>query len=121
MDKRAYTRVPFETTGILRRKPTRGVVANVSLNGLFLETEDAFDIDEAVDITIELSGTEPPLRVELTGHVVRREETGVAVQFDANSLELEAVTHLRRIVELNAEDNEVQPLRELTSAHKGRS
>ncbi len=60
-----------------------GHARDVSSTGVFIETPAAFELGEAVDLVLTFISAPNPLK--LAGHVVRKVEGGIGIQFDAVS------------------------------------
>ncbi|ANA40700.1 MULTISPECIES: PilZ domain-containing protein [Geobacter] len=101
MDKRRFTRVPFVVSATVTRGEISftGEVVDLSLNGMFVKTEEQPAIGEEVEVVISLAEGSPSLNVELAGEVVRADASGVAIRF--SRIEVDSFIHLRNIVEYN--------------------
>lgn len=104
VEQRRNSRVDFDVEATLNcdGRVVAGKVENVSLKGMLLRTSRSLDVDAPVDIGLDLIGSKPPVHVEFPGTVVRMTDDSVGVQF--GPIGLEAFTHLRNIVSLNAGD-----------------
>ena len=77
-----------------------GILDDISLNGVFLETDNPFPEGTHCDLTLRLHGGEDDLVVPVKGVVVRSSAEGMGVEFEA--IELDAYEHLRNLVLYNA-------------------
>jgi ribosomal protein S1 len=104
MEKRKHQRVPFHAEATVKNKGTviSGKVDNLSMRGMFLNTEARLTDNDQVDITILLTGSSTQLSIDLTGTVVRQTETGIAVLF--KEMDLDSFIHLRNVVSYNSTD-----------------
>lgn len=105
-DRRSGVRVNFNTEILVTVTPGgksyQCSSRDISLRGIFLNTDDNLEPDTKCDIEVRLKGGGEDLRLFLTGHVVRKEEDGYAVYFD--SVDLDSYTHLKNIVKYNSPD-----------------
>jgi ribosomal protein S1 len=104
MEKRKHRRVRFEVTAAVRSGQTRisGMVDNLSMKGMFLNTAETIDGDGPLEISITLSGSSSMLSIMLKGRVVRHTEAGIAVEFQ--EMDLDSFIHLRNIIAQNCDD-----------------
>jgi len=104
MSMRKFSRVPFHVVAMVTAGSRRfqGAVANLSMNGLFVETSERLPEGTAVEIEITLAGTEPELRVVFSGRTARLTETGIGFQFE--KVDLDSYTHLKNIIAYNMAD-----------------
>ncbi len=104
-EKRQGERVNFETKIVLKSEDKEiHVVGNsrdLSLKGVFVKTEEGFSKGAACDIRVTLTGTIDDFDLKMKGTIVRKEGSGVAIHF--NSVDLESYTHLKKLVQYNAE------------------
>jgi hypothetical protein len=100
MDKRRFTRIPFEARAELENgdEVSGGAIENLSLQGMLVRGEASFAAGARVSIRILLSGASSELSVALDGHIVRCADGALAVQFDLRGIDVDALTHLRYIV-----------------------
>jgi hypothetical protein len=106
MEKRNFTRVPFQSEATVRTKDKtlRGEMENLSLNGMFFKVPEALPMDEAVEVEILLSGTSSALSLRIDGNVSRVSNDGVAIQF--KGMGLDSFIHLKSIIAYNTGDEE---------------
>lgn len=104
MEKRCFTRVPFQTEGIVNfaGSQIRGEVENLSMNGMFLKTDEKVPEGQQMDIKVCLSGASSELSIDLKGFVVRQGEDGLAIQF--KEMDLDSFIHLKNTVAYNRGD-----------------
>ena len=55
-------------------------IQNLSVSGLFIETQLPFFVGEELSMTFSLPGTDDPIKI--TGNIVRIDSKGIGVQFD---------------------------------------
>lgn len=103
-DRRNGIRVDFATKVFIRvgtqQTLYNGDSRDISLRGVFLQTEDELDLNSACDIEIQLSGSLDEITLMFKGHIVRKEEKGYAIYFD--SVDLDSYTHLKNIIKYNS-------------------
>jgi len=104
MEKRHGSRVPFKTEAEITvgGATIKGEIKNLSLNGLFLLTDNILDTGLSVDVAIELSGSSTKLTISLKGIVTRQEENGISLKFD--EMELDSFIHLKNILHYSNKD-----------------
>ncbi|MEM5789848.1 MAG: PilZ domain-containing protein, partial [Syntrophobacteraceae bacterium] len=81
MERRRHSRVAFhvEATIELPDEKVTGTIDNLSMKGMFLNTDRKLAGTQLLDIVIRLSGTE--LAINLKGEVVRNTDHGAAIEF----------------------------------------
>ena len=98
-ERRRFTRVDFESRVIARGDgwTSTGRVADLSLHGAWIRTDDAVPLGAVVEVEIVLS---EPLELSFTveSEVVRVQHGGFAVRFGLRGIPLDALEHLRLIV-----------------------
>jgi c-di-GMP-binding flagellar brake protein YcgR len=108
MNQRRRTRVSAQkrTTLAWPGGKCEGELVNLSLKGCLVISPEASaaPLGEGVSVIIHLEPDVPDLDVHVQGQVVRRDATGVAVDF--TEVELESFRHLFRLVQYNASDPE---------------
>ncbi len=108
-ERRGFLRVPFETeleiTSLEDGTTVRATSSkDISLKGIYCVTKEAFPKDTQCSIRLHVSGTSSKLWLELQGHVVRTDDTGMALSFDA--MELDVFIHLKNILYYNSGEPE---------------
>jgi hypothetical protein len=104
MEKRDFTRVPFETKAVISWEghSATGMVENLSLKGLFLKTSEKVEDDREVSIKIFLTGSSSKLSIDLDGSVLRSENEGLAIKF--KKIDIDSFIHLKNVVSYNQGD-----------------
>jgi hypothetical protein len=77
-------------------------VLDVSLRGALVEVPPAFPAEEGQPCTLVIRLGVPDARIEMDGLVAHREGSSLGVR--CTGIELESITHLRRLVEMNLGD-----------------
>lgn len=102
-ERRRFTRVRFDTAATLSQGNTvfHTHVLDISLNGVLLETPAQYNLraDKSAHICIFLSET---VEIHMTVDLVHSTETFLG--FHCSSIDMESISHLRRLIELNIED-----------------
>lgn len=106
MSTRKFSRVRFNVEATIKvgERQFQGGVENLSMTGMFMVTDERLAEGEAVDITIILTGTEPPISVNFNGRVSRIVGNGMGFVFE--KIDLDSYMHLKNIVAYNIDDAE---------------
>ena len=104
MEKRSFTRIPFQAKALVRAKDTTviGVSENLSLNGLFLKTPEKLRVNRVVKIELLFTGTSSQLSILLNGKILRHENIGMAIQY--RDMDLDAFFHLKNLIKYNTDE-----------------
>ncbi len=111
-EKRKYCRVPFTTRIDIVMEPhgeniiLSAELKDLSLGGIFVQTERKFPEGTPCDVIIYLAGTVEGITLQIHGKIVRRTETGVGIVFDV--MDLDTYTHVKNIVRYNSNEDERQ-------------
>ncbi len=104
-DRRKHERVGFKTdikiSLILNHQEVK-LTANsedLSLKGVFVNTDTTFPVGTACYIKIYLSGGVDEIALSIQGTIVRQTRKGVGVEFD--SMDVDTYSHLKKIVQYN--------------------
>jgi hypothetical protein len=106
MEKRDFTRVPFETKAVVswESRSITGTVENLSLKGLYLKTSEKINDDEEISIKIFLTGSSSRLSIDLDGTVLRSENDGMAIKF--KKIDIDSFIDLKNVVSYNQGDTD---------------
>jgi hypothetical protein len=117
-ERRRFSRIQFDTAATLvqNEKVFHTNVLDISLNGLLLETPENYEIraDQSADVSI-LLGDDAEIQM-----AVKLVHSGSnMLGFRCESIDMESIAHLRRLVELNLDDPSASDrvLSELIQAH----
>lgn len=116
-NRREFTRVRVNILSELRSGGSvdiSGTLANVSLNGMFLNTEAHLPEDSTCAISLLLEAGEEQVTVQTEGKVIRNDPLGMAIQF-TKILGPESLTHLQNLVLYNSGDQSGQVEEELAN------
>ena len=103
-DRRNFSRVDFRVSALLQAEGValKGDVTDVSLRGLYMETQEALPIGTPVEITIYLSSAPDPVVINVQGTVARLVPSGIGCAFD--KMDVESFAHLRSIISYQGGD-----------------
>lgn len=103
-DMRNFTRVGFRVSALLQSEGValKGEVTDVSLHGLYLETEERLLVGTPVEITIYLSATTEPVVINVSGTVARLVPGGIGCAFD--KMDIDSFAHLHSIISYQGGD-----------------
>lgn len=106
MTTRKFSRVNFNVSANVKvgERSFTGELENLSMNGMFLITDEKLAMGDLVGITISLTGTDPEIKVSFDGKVIRVAEDGIAFSFE--KIDLDSYTHLKNIIAYNIDDAE---------------
>ncbi|MFW5862149.1 MAG: PilZ domain-containing protein [Spirochaetota bacterium] len=106
MEKRKTSRVEFDIRASIHYNgnSSEGDVRDLSLQGLFLETEQDVPAGTRLTVDISLQGSTSDLVLKVMGTVVRHENGGIAIHFD--EMDLDSFIHIRNIVSYNEGDGD---------------
>lgn len=97
-DKRSFSRVDFKVSALLQATDgttLKGEVKDVSMHGIYVETDGSIPVGSPIEITIYLPAAEPVV-INVSGAVARVDQTGLGCVFD--KMDLESFAHLRSVI-----------------------
>lgn len=105
MEKRKFTRIPFQCEATVSKGETeiQGQVNDLCLSGMYFVCDKKFKIGDKLSIKLLLDNR----AVYVQGKVVRKTNTGMAVEFLLEGIELDTLTDLKYIVSLNLGDSKL--------------
>lgn len=110
-EKRKHSRVGFTTViQILleadgKKIKLKGSSKDLSLKGLFINTEDKLSSGTKCSITVCLTGGIDNIELLMKGTVVRVTDNGMGIVFD--SMGVDTYSHLKNLVQYNSIDDSV--------------
>jgi PilZ domain len=108
-DKRRKPRVHYETDIRIKLDKfeirTLGSSMDLSLNGIFVKTDEDIPVETECMVEISLSGTTENLQLTMQGTVVRKGSSGIGISF--NSMDIDSYTHLKNVVRYNSENPDI--------------
>ena len=102
---RRAPRVVFQSSAIIRYEHDRVTevevdTRNISIKGLYLETDIRIPVDTPCKITIQLAGTTSKMDFKVEGVVCRHDQTGMGIAF--TQLNPDSYLHIVNLVKLHA-------------------
>ena len=106
MATRKFSRVEFRIEASIKTADRLFTASaeNLSINGMFIKTSEQMQMDEAVEITMILTGSNPEIPIYFTGKVCRITDEGIGFIFE--KIDLDSYTHLKNIIAYNIDDSE---------------
>lgn len=105
-NRRKKTRVNFETQVTVKTKDaevlSRTHSKNISLRGVYLETDCALPLGTPCEVAILLSGTSTLLSIRVRGKVARTDAAGLGIVFE--SIDPDSYFHLKNLLMHNTSD-----------------
>ena len=113
-EKRRFSRVPFDADVLLTKdgKEWRSQLIDISLKGVLVKTPENWDAVSGEKFNLEVIFADSGSLITADISVAHSEEDHTG--FQINNIDVESVSHLRRLMELNLGDPELLN-RELTS------
>jgi hypothetical protein len=106
MEKRKRTRVEFSTQVIISvdgsEIATQANSKDLSLNGLFVESDELLDIGTQCHVKVILPGGVNEISLEMDGKVTRHAPGGYGILFEG--MDPDSFAHLKNIAMYNSED-----------------
>ncbi len=81
----------------------KGSSQDLSLRGIFVETDRDFDMGTRCLVKVFLAGGLDEVELQMQGTVVRQTPNGIGVEF--NSMDVDTYSHLKNIVMYNTMDS----------------
>ena len=105
MENRQFSRVAFDAAATVHQDSHswNSKVIDLSLKGVLLEDQD-MQLDTAKPVTINIS-LDPQTFITMNARWVHAEQQHIG--FKCDKIDLDSITHLRRLVELNIGDSEL--------------
>ena len=106
-ERRHFSRIVFHRPADLDVRAARATceVLDVSLKGALVEVPVAFRARAGQPCTLDIRLDAGDARIRMEGEIVHREGTQVGIR--CTEIDLESISHLRRLVELNLGDDEL--------------
>lgn len=103
-ERRQFTRVLFPIHAAIECQGAivSGNVSDLSLRGFFVATEERVPMDEEVNVTLRMQGTNPPIVLRFAALVVRVIPSGIGLKIC--EADLQSFTHLRNVVAMQSDD-----------------
>ena len=106
-EHRKFTRIPFEATVTVTTADGSwdcGLI-DISLKGVLVDKPENWSgtINDTAMVELELSGSEASIRMDVV--VAHVEDSHIG--FRCEHIDLDSITHLRRLIELNVGDTDI--------------
>lgn len=106
-EHRLFSRIPFEATVHITSVDGSWdcSLIDISLKGLLVKKPEGWDgvIDDPFLVELELTGSDASIRMDVSVAHVEDQHIG----FRCEHIDLDSITHLRRLVELNVGDTDI--------------
>ena len=118
IDRRKFTRVDFKTGVTLRQDEEvfHTTLVDISLNGMLVEnpTHYVLDVESPIDASIILSDD---AEIQMSALIAHSNDKHLG--FKCRSIDMDSIAHLRRLIELNINDDSAadRVLSELIELH----
>lgn len=105
-ERRNFTRILFRGEAEIRweDKVVRGELNNLSLRGMLVKSPEPCPPGTPVGVQIQLTGSTSEISIRLTGKVVRRQGTEVAVEF--TGMDLDSFILMKNVIIYNSDGEE---------------
>lgn len=102
-ERRRYTRVEFNADVILKQKARefQSHIVDLSLNGILLETPENYEIRADIPAEVCIALADDTL-IHMWVSLVR--SSSDVLGFRCDTIDVESIMHLRRLIELNIDD-----------------
>ncbi len=107
MEKRQFSRVSFHVAAIIKYQEQiyEGEISDLSLRGVFLQTNAPLELRDEFEIEINLMGnSDETEKIHIFARVVRKSDGGFGILFERT--DLDSFVHLKNIVDYNGADPE---------------
>ncbi|HDY65182.1 MAG TPA: PilZ domain-containing protein [Phycisphaerae bacterium] len=108
MDNRKFPRTDLRIKAAIRGEAAEisGDVENVSLNGLFVRSDDSkgLNVQDPVEVQIELTGNKSKLTIECNGRIARSDKRGVGIHIQV--LDVDTFMKGRNLVAFAADEKD---------------
>lgn len=106
-EKRKFTRIPFTANAQLVNTEGRwnSELVDVSLQGLLINEPQNWSAEIGQHFMVKLEIKDSNINIQMDAVVAHQEEGKVG--FQCKHIDLDSITHLRRLVELNIGDSEI--------------
>jgi hypothetical protein len=113
-ERRRFTRVPFEASVSVSNPSGRwmGKLKDISLNGVLISLPHGWLKNENKEFLLEIHPSDDVFHIQM--EVTVSHEDSHSIGFQCNHIDIDSVSHLRRLVELNIGDESILN-RELSS------
>ena len=102
MEKREFSRVHYEVHATIRHDAGESPcgIIDLSLHGMYVTTSAPVAVGDPIEVAFSLGGEADAVIVQTAGHVVRKDDNGVGIEFDQT--DLDSFDAMKNIVALNS-------------------
>lgn len=104
--RRHFTRIPFDTDYRLHsidgKQHWQGMVIDLSIKGALLHRPDSFHANRGDNFLLDLILNQEGMTIQMEVTVAHLHE--IYVGFECHHIDIDSMTHLRRVLELNLGD-----------------
>ena len=106
-ERRRFTRVPFEASVSISNTSGKwtGKLLDISLNGVLVSQPQNWISNEKKHYLIEVNAAENVFEIRMEVTVTHKDDQSIG--FQCNHIDIDSVSHLRRLVELNVGDEDI--------------
>jgi hypothetical protein len=106
MDNRRFRRIPFEAFATIATEQDSwsGELLDVALKGAMIGTKEPLELSLGTKCNLRITLPDSPILLEFQADLVHKEENCYGFLFISE--DLETLTHLRKLIELNTGDAE---------------
>jgi hypothetical protein len=105
-DRRVFTRIPFQTKARLNTFPGTHLctLVDISLKGALVERDIPWSVRSGDRCSLSVELGEHALAIQMAGEIVHVHGTQLGIR--CIEIDLESITNLRRLIELNLADED---------------
>lgn len=105
-ERRLFNRVQFEADAklVIQGEHVSCHVIDLSLNGALIKIDDIEELDSSVDYELKIPLGDEQSQL-ITMNLKLSHQNGPNLGLECNHIDLDSITHLRRLVELNLGDS----------------
>ena len=106
-ERRRFTRVPFEASVSVSNPSGKwtGKLLDISLNGVLISQPQNWRSTENTQYLLEIHPADDVFQIRMEVTVSHHENETVGLQ--CNHIDIDSISHLRRLVELNVGDEDI--------------
>jgi len=106
-ERRRFTRVPFEAAVSVSNPNGKwtGKLLDISLNGILISQPQNWHQKDNTQYLVEIHPTDGVFRIRMEVTMSHQENQTIGMQ--CNHIDIDSVSHLRRLVELNVGDEDI--------------
>ena len=113
MERRRFSRIVYQvatkltqdTSVVQNNSVVEGTVQDLSLQGLLIDCADHHLLNHQLPVMISFQLTDSDINIQLEASIVSTINTSVRLRIE--HLDIDSISHLKRLVELNVGDDEL--------------